>query len=86
MEITEIVFLPTQTDQTSASIMETNIPFDPDILGSVHSHPNSNGTPSTADKKFFSKYKVNAIIGYPFTVQNIRFYDSKSKLIQVIIE
>jgi proteasome lid subunit RPN8/RPN11 len=85
-KITEIVFMPTQTDETSASIMESNIPFDPTILGSVHSHPDSTGTPSDADKKFFSKYKINAIMGFPFIVENIRFYDSMSKRAQVLIE
>ncbi len=86
MEITEIIFLPTQTDEMSASIMESTMPYDPTILGSVHSHPDSIGAPSGADKKFFSKYAINAIIGYPFIVENIAFFDSKSKPARVTIE
>ncbi len=85
-EVTEIIFLPTQTDETSASIMESTMPFDPTIIGSIHSHPDSTATPSPEDKQFFSKYRINAILGYPFTLENIAFYDSKSRRIKPLIE
>ncbi|MEI7961829.1 MAG: Mov34/MPN/PAD-1 family protein, partial [archaeon] len=65
--IEEIVFLPTQTSENSASVNELDIPFDDTIIGSFHSHPSGPNSPSRQDKKFFLKYKINAIINNPFT-------------------
>ncbi|MFA6268789.1 MAG: Mov34/MPN/PAD-1 family protein [archaeon] len=81
--IDEIVFLPTSTTIDSATINETIIPFDESILGSLHSHPNGYATPSLADKKFFTKYNLNLIFGYPFTLTNINFFNAKSEKIKI---
>jgi proteasome lid subunit RPN8/RPN11 len=62
-EVKEIVFLPTTNGKNFASINTNIIPFDPEIIGSVHSHPNGVASPSTADKTFFRNYKLNIIIG-----------------------
>jgi proteasome lid subunit RPN8/RPN11 len=81
--IEEFVFLPTEANEHSTSIYENSIPFDDTILGTIHSHPNSTNEYSKADKKVFSKYKINLILGYPFIIENVCAYDSKSKKIQV---
>lgn len=82
-EIIEFVFLPNESDTHSASINTQVIPFDDTIVGSLHSHPNSTNNPSNADKKLFSKYKINLILGYPFLIENIGIYDEKINRIQI---
>ncbi|MFA5931217.1 MAG: Mov34/MPN/PAD-1 family protein [archaeon] len=81
--IHEIVFLPTHNNETSASINEYTIPFDDSIVGTLHSHPNGSSSPSTTDKKFFRKYSLNAILGYPFFIENISFYNEKGENTQI---
>lgn len=82
-EVEEIVFLPTMNSNTSVSVNELDMPFDETIVGSLHSHPLSTNTPSRQDKRFFSKYKINAIIGYPFTPENTAFYNKKGERIKI---
>ena len=82
-EITEFVFLPNESDTHSASVNALSIPFDDTIIGSLHSHPNSTSIPSNADKKLFTKYHVNLILGYPFLIENIGAYDKNSANINV---
>jgi len=81
----EIVLLPTYNDTTSASILESVIPIDASIIGTLHSHPDSSARPSDADKKFFMKHKLNIILGSPFSIQSAAFYDEKGKRITVTI-
>ena len=44
--------------------------------GMVHSHPSGVARPSRADLYMFGKFRVNLIIGYPFTDDSIAAYDS----------
>jgi proteasome lid subunit RPN8/RPN11 len=81
--ITEVVFLPTQTSKDAASVNELSIPFDETIVGSAHTHPFSTNSPSKQDKRFFAKYEINIIIGYPFIAQNAGFYNRKGERISV---
>jgi len=83
--INEIVLVPTENTKNSASINELTIPFDETIVGTLHSHPNENNTPSNADKKFFRKYTLNIILGYPYDLTNASFYDENAKIPQVEI-
>jgi len=83
--INEIVFVPTENSEHSASVNELNIPFDDTILGSLHSHPFSSNKPSKEDKKFFRKYFINAILGYPYTMETIGFYNEKGEEIKIIL-
>ena len=60
---------------------------DKSFYGSVHSHPSGRNKPSRADLHFFRKTGiVNAVIGYPFTKDNIRFYDHEGVEINVTIQ
>ena len=79
--IIEVIFFPTQTSEDSASVNELNIPFDETIVGSLHSHPFSTARPSQQDKKFFTKYEINLILGYPFKVENTASYNKKGEKI-----
>ena len=81
--INEIVFLPSSSSADAVSINDWIIPFDESILGSFHSHPNGIPFPSSADKRFFARFSLNAILGSPFAVENIRFFDYHGKRIEV---
>ena len=81
--INEIVFLPTTNSKNSASINLNIIPFDNSIIGSMHSHPTGNATPSFADLKFFQKYSINAIIGVNYQNTIINFYNNKGEKITI---
>jgi len=86
MIVEEIVFLPSNTSEDSASINEYSLPIDDTIIGSLHSHPYSTNHPSRQDKKFFLKYPLNLIIGYPYTIENIGFYNQRGEKTKVLIE
>jgi proteasome lid subunit RPN8/RPN11 len=83
--ITEIVLLPNYSSSTAVMINELNIPLDDTIIGTMHSHPNGSNHASGADKKMFRKYKLNLILGYPYTIENIAFYDEKANLIKITL-
>ncbi|VVB74282.1 putative metalloprotease [uncultured archaeon] len=84
--VEEIVFLPSNTSETSASIDEYSMPIDDTIIGSLHSHPFSTNHPSRQDKKFFSKYPLNLVLGYPYSIESIGFYDQKGEKVIVLLE
>jgi proteasome lid subunit RPN8/RPN11 len=75
--IYELVLVPgTISGHTSALMQFYNLPPDPDIVGSVHSHPSGNYNPSEADRALFSKQgTTHLIIGFPFTPGSWRAYD-----------
>jgi proteasome lid subunit RPN8/RPN11 len=83
--VEEIVFLPSNTSEDSASIDEYSLPIDDTILGSLHSHPFGINSASAQDKKFFSKYPLNIVLGYPYSIENIGFFGAKGERIQVVL-
>jgi len=51
-------------------------------IGSVHSHPGYDGSPSDADLHFFSKNGLfHLIIAQPYTLDSISAYNSFGELI-----
>jgi proteasome lid subunit RPN8/RPN11 len=85
-EITEIVFLPTISGETSASINVLSMPFDDTIIGSFHSHPHGSAFPSTADKKFFHKYPINIILSLGFKTTVCAFNNDGNEITLDIID
>ncbi|MDD3159406.1 MAG: hypothetical protein PHQ98_00385 [Candidatus ainarchaeum sp.] len=82
--IDEFVLLMQYNSKNSSSINLFNKPFDSSIIGSFHSHPNSIPYPSTADNKFFKRFKVNIILSLFKNQLNefdyyFEIYDSFSK-------
>ncbi len=73
--ITEVLIIPgTRWHEHSASLLMNMVPLDPDIVGSVHSHPGP-ALPSKADLEFFSKFgKIHLIAGYPYTPETLRAF------------
>jgi proteasome lid subunit RPN8/RPN11 len=84
--IDEIIFFPSDSTPVSASINPYIIPFDPSILGTLHSHPTGEANPSDADKDFFRKYGVNIILAWPYTIETMKVYNDKGQRIKVTIE
>jgi proteasome lid subunit RPN8/RPN11 len=53
-----------------------------DLVGTFHSHPSPDGTPSTADMHLFSKHPgVHCIIAYPY--RTVHVYSHKGELLGV---
>jgi proteasome lid subunit RPN8/RPN11 len=59
------------------------LPMDFSIVGTVHSHPSGNITPSTVDLNHFFG-RVLMIVGFPFTsAQNVAVYDANGEKLQL---
>jgi proteasome lid subunit RPN8/RPN11 len=73
--IDSMVYQPFQSSHNT-SVMTSPKPSGANIVGSIHSHPSSNVTPSSADITFFNKRgAVHFIIGRPYADSNIACYD-----------
>ena len=58
------------------------LPMDFSVVGTVHSHPSGNITPSSVDLNHFFG-RVLMIVGFPFTsTQNVAVYDSNGEKLQ----
>lgn len=76
--ISEFVVVPSSFGRDHSVLRSDLIPFDPFIVGSVHSHPSSSMVPSRADKVSFSRLgKIHLILGFPYSVGDFRSYDEK---------
>jgi proteasome lid subunit RPN8/RPN11 len=75
--ITEVIILPgTESSRMSALIRLYMLP-NMHIVGSSHSHPSSNITPSAEDIRFFSRTgDYHIIVGPPFDESSWACYDS----------
>jgi proteasome lid subunit RPN8/RPN11 len=84
MEIVDLVIPPFSTHgQGFANFPFHMLPMDFSIVGTVHSHPSGNVTPSTVDlNHFFGRLMM--IVGYPFQdEQNVAVYNSEGKKLQL---
>ena len=75
--IANVILLPgTVSSNTNAVIRLEMLPMDLYTVGSVHSHPTSNNTPSLADLRLFSKKGNYHIIAcYPYDWESWECYD-----------
>ncbi len=75
--IVELLFIPgTVGADRSAMIPLYMKPVDFSIVGSIHSHPSHNLTPSSADLSMFSRTgQVHIIVAYPYTMESWRAFD-----------
>jgi proteasome lid subunit RPN8/RPN11 len=70
-----------------AAVMRQDLPLTTNAIGTVHSHPTPNSSPSAQDLRLFNRGGiVHLIIGYPFTEQAIACYDLNGKPLQLEIE
>jgi proteasome lid subunit RPN8/RPN11 len=73
----ELTMLPgTRQGRSSALVNLWMLPIDYSVVGSVHSHPSGNFSPSEADRDFFRKFgSVHIIAGRPYTLRTWQAYD-----------
>jgi len=74
--LSEVVFSPFSIfGKNSSTISHFSLPLDTTIIGTVHSHPSINGSPSEGDLNFFSHYgKAHIIVRYPYERGDYFFY------------
>jgi len=77
LKIEGLIFLPGAASESSAVMEIFMMPMLSDTVGSVHSHPGYDASPSTADLQFFSKQgSFHLIIAQPYDLDSIRAYDT----------
>ncbi len=82
--IEEFVVVPAIFGDGFASYSADLIPFDREIIGTMHSHPSIYNHPSEADLESFRKFgKVHIIISYPYDLNTIRAFDNNGKTVQL---
>ena len=75
--ITEVILVPGLISSERYAIFKRyNLPVDFSVVGSAHSHPTPNATPSDADLNLFQNTgSVHIIVGYPYNVNSWKAYD-----------
>jgi proteasome lid subunit RPN8/RPN11 len=77
LKIDGLIFLPGAASESGAVMEIFMMPMLSDAVGSVHSHPGYDASPSTADLHFFSKQgSFHIIIAQPYDLDSIRAYDT----------
>ena len=76
-EITEIILLPGTISGEDSALFQLHMrPIDFSIVGSAHSHPIGNYTPSEADLDFFRRSgHVHIIVRWPYSDIDWAAYD-----------
>ncbi len=82
--ITDVVIIPGTESSDENAVMQLfmlpNIP----TIGSVHSHPRGDATPSKADLEFFErKGEYHIIVATPYDFKSWRCYNNKGESIKL---
>ena len=84
--VNELVVVPATFGKNFSSLRSDLIPFDPKIIGSIHSHPSDSNEPSAGDLQSFARLgKYHLIVAYPYRVDCIVGYDSGGKRLELEI-
>ena len=82
--IDEFVLAPAIYGKTFSSIRLDLVPYDSNIMGSVHSHPIGRAMPSRADLRAFRAMgETNLIIASPFNLGSFRAFNKTGKEIKI---
>jgi proteasome lid subunit RPN8/RPN11 len=82
LKVKNLIFLPGETSNEGAVMKTFMMPMTTGTVGSIHSHPIPNNTPSTADLQFFAKNGlVHLIIAYPYTESSIQAYNAFGEMV-----
>lgn len=83
--VTDLVLAPqTTANEVQVFYHEESLPIDPDVVGSVHSHPNGVTYPSDTDLQMFrSRGRVHIILGAPYGPDDWRAFDRQGDEIKV---
>ncbi len=86
LKIDGLIFLPGAASESGAVMQIFMMPMLSDTVGSVHSHPGYNASPSDADLQFFAKSGYfHMIIAQPYEIDSIRAYDGFGDLVDYSI-
>ncbi len=80
IKITDLIVPPLATYGQGFAIIPTHmLPMDFSIIGTIHSHPSGNLTPSSADLNHFWG-KILMIVGFPFVDdRNVAVYNHEGE-------
>ncbi|RLI21324.1 peptidase [Candidatus Bathyarchaeota archaeon] len=85
MVIYDIIIPPFATyGHGFATFSLSTLPIDFSIVGTAHSHPSGNLSPSIGDLNH-AIGKIIMIVGYPYTKQNVVVYDREGNKIELEI-
>ncbi len=80
--ITEVVIVPGTESSDESAVMQLFMLPNIHTIGTVHSHPSGNPTPSSADLELFDKKgRYHIIVASPFTLSSWRCYNNKGEAI-----
>lgn len=83
-KITDVLLIPgSKSGKDTATVRKDMIPLKTNRIGSVHSHPSGNLSPSKQDLITFSEGKVNIIVGYPYKSDSWESYNSKGEKVDI---
>jgi len=85
--ITELLLVPgTLSGENNAILRLHMLPIDLTIIGSAHSHPTPNATPSQADLNLFSRFgPIHLILGYPYTMRSWAAYNRNGGRVELAV-
>ncbi len=82
--ITEVVIVPGTESTDESAVMQLFMLPNIFTVGSVHSHPSGNTTPSDTDLELFDKKGViHIIVGAPYDFNSWRCYDKEGHPIKL---
>ncbi|MDD4621511.1 MAG: Mov34/MPN/PAD-1 family protein [Methanosarcina sp.] len=82
--ITEVLLLPGTESSNTNAVLKLYMMPNIKAVGSVHSHPGLNRSPSQADLRLFSKTgNYHIIVGRPYDTQSWTCYDRGGKIIEL---
>ena len=74
------------TSRSSSVFFPTRLPTNQYYQGTIHSHPSGNLNPSLQDlNNVFKRNSANFIVGFPYTLNNIKCYDKNGSELQFIM-
>ena len=85
-QIEEILVLPGTIFGENFSVQRRDMaPLDSSIIGTIHSHPGENSSPSRADLKFFKKLgQVHLLICYPHhSLEDVYAYNREGEKVKL---
>lgn len=78
--IDEFVIIPAVYGKQHVIFQPYLMPVDSTIIGSIHSHPSPNNSPSREDIKSFAMMgKIHLITAFPFNLSTTKAYDKNGK-------
>lgn len=75
--LSELIVLPAEFGYTHSGLHTELIPFDPLVVGTVHSHPSPSVRASKQDLAAFARLgKIHLILGHPYEESQVAAYSS----------